>query len=161
MYEGEAAAGLQVPSALTTGSEAHNKARAAKLHGAMHALNNDIGAQVAAGTLPADAPRWRQWKRWITAYGRWYGAVGQGLFSGWSAGNVAAMLDSYDREMLDWRDWYGRAFRTAPTGHYSPPKPRPGDGAGLPKKMPAWVWGGLVVAGTFAAASLIKGVRGR
>ena len=161
MHEGEAAAGLQVPSALTTGSEAHNKARAAKLHGAMHALNNDIGEQVAAGTLAVDAPRWRNWKRWIAGYGRWYGTVGQGFFSGWSAGNVAAMLDSYDREMVEWRDWYGRAFRKAPTGKYAPPKRRPGDGAGLPKKMPAWVWGGLVVAGTFAAASLIKGVRGR
>lgn len=156
-----AAAGLQVPAALTTGSEAHNKARAARLHGAMHALNDDIGAQVAAGTLSRDTPRWRNWKQWITTYGNWYGTVGQGLFSGWSAANVAAMLDSYDSEMVEWRNWYGRNFRTAPTGKYSPPK-RTGadDGAGLPKKVPAWVWGGLTVAGLFAASSLVKGIRG-
>lgn len=155
-----AAAGLQVPAALTTGSEAHNRARAARLHGAMHALNDDIGAQVAAGTLPGDASRLRQWKRWITAYGRWYGAVGEGLFSGWSGGNVAAMLDSYDREMLDWRNWYGRTFRTPPSGRYSPPKRKGGGhGAGLPEDVPAWVWAGLTVAGLYAAAKLVQGLR--
>jgi hypothetical protein len=155
-----AAAGLQIPSALTTGGEAHNKARAARLHGAMHALNTDIGAQVAAGTLPVDSGRYRQWKRWITAYGRWYGSVGAGFFSGWSAANVAAMLDSYDSEMLDWRSWYGRTFRTPPTGEYTPPKrKRGGGGAGLPATVPAWVWAGLGVAGLYAAAKLAQGLR--
>ncbi len=156
-----AAAGLQVPAALTTGSEAHNKSRAARLHGAMHALNADITAQVEAGTLSRDTPRWRNWKRWITTYGHWYGTVGQGLFSGWATTNVANTLDGYAGEMVGWRNWYGKNFRVAPTGEYKPPKRTGGDdGAGLPKKVPAWVWGGLAVAGTFAAASLVKGIRG-
>jgi hypothetical protein len=77
------------------------------------------------------------------------------------------MLDSYEREMIDWRNWYGKNFRAPASGVYNPagteagrPQGVPASGAGIPKKVPAWVWGGLTVAGLFAAASLVKGIRG-
>ena len=155
-----ATAGLQVPAALTTGGGDHNRTRAERLHGAMHALNMDLTQQVRAGTLTTDSARWRQWKRWIEGYGRWYGTAGEGFFSGWSARSVSAMLDSYDREMEEWRSWYGRTFRVSPTGRYAPPKPTGGaDGAGLPKSIPAWAWAGITVAGLYAAAKLVHGLR--
>ena len=146
----------------------YNKGRAQRLHGAMHDLNDDLGAQVKAGTLAVDTPRWRAWKRWIEGYGRWYGSVPTGPTSfgltGWGTGGVAAMLDSYEREMIDWRNWYGRNFRTPATGVYAPAGTEagrpPGTGAGIPNGVPGWVWATLTVAGLFAAASLVKGVRG-
>lgn len=147
----------------------YNKGRARRLHGAMHALNDDLGSQVKAGTLSADTPRWRAWKRWINNYGTWFANVPDGLVAsalhGWGTGGVASMLDSYEREMTEWRDWYGRNFRAPASGVYNPTgteagRPPADDGAGIPKKVPAWVWAGLGVAGVFAAASLVKGIRG-
>lgn len=147
----------------------YNKGRAGRLHGAMHSLNDDLGSQVRSGTLAMDTARWRAWKRWIDGYGKWFGDVPTGVTSfgitGWGTGGVGAMLDSYEQEMLDWRKWYGRNFRVAPSGEYNPigSVAAPGGGgvgAGLPKDVPAWLWAGLGIAGLFAAASLVKGLRG-
>ena len=145
----------------------YNKGRARRLHGAMHALNDDLGSQVKAGTLAADTPKWRAWKRWITNYGQWFGSVPDGILAsglaGWGTGGVAAMLDSYEREMVDWRNWYGRNFRQPPSGQFNPAGTEAGapqgEGAGIPDEVPGWVWAGLGVAGLFAAASLIRGIR--
>ena len=146
-------------------NESYNKGRARVLHGAMHALNDDIDGQVRAGTLASDAPKLRAWKNWINGYGRWFGSVPAGLtgvLTGWGSGAVASMLDSYEREMVDWRDWYARTFRGGPSGVYNPAGTDAGnpDGAGFPKKMPAWVWAGLAVAGLYAAGNFVKGLRG-
>lgn len=144
----------------------YNKGRAARLHGAMHALNDDLSAQVAAGTLARDTPRWRNWKRWIKGYGRWFGQVPdslpESLVNGWGTGGVASMLDSYEREMVDWRNWYEKTFRGPASGVYNPAGTQAGSpgGAGLPKKVPAWVWAVIGVAGTYAAAQFVKGIRG-
>ena len=143
----------------------YNKGRAQRLHGAMHALNDDLDSQVKAGTLATDTPRWRAWKRWITNYGKWYGAVPTGITSfgttGWGTGGVASMLDTYETEMIDWRNWYGKNFRAPPAGQFHPVgSVEAPEGSGIPKKVPAWVWAGLAVGGLFAAASLVKGVRG-
>ena len=161
MHEGAGLAGAE--PLLVNAS--YNKGRARRLHGAMHALNDDLGAQVKAGALAADTPRWRAWKRWINNYGRWFASVPDGIVEGslvgWGSGAVASMLDSYDREMKDWRTWYGKNFRQAPSGIFDPEAGRPtGDGAGIPKDVPGWVWAGLVVAGLYGAASLVKGLRG-
>lgn len=145
----------------------YNKGRARRLHGAMQALNVDMTSQVKAGALARDTPRWRNWKRWINGYGAWFGSIPGGIMGaieGWGTGGVAAMLDSYEREMIDWRNWYGRNFRTPPSGQYNPAgteagRPQGDGGAGIPNEVPAWVWGGIAVAGLFAAASLAKGLR--
>lgn len=150
-------------------NESYNKGRARRLHGAMHALNDDITAQVASGALAADTPRWRAWKRWIDNYGKWYGQVPSSFLgsalAGWGTSGIGSMLDSYEREMLEWREWYGKNFRSSASGVYNPAGTEAGikptvPGAGIPKKMPAWVWAGIAVVGVFAAASLVKGIRG-
>lgn len=142
----------------------YNKGRASRLHVAMHSLNDDLGSQVRSGTLNRDTPRWRAWKRWIEGYGKWFGSVPTGATSygltGWGTGGVAAMLDSYEAEMIDWRNWYGRNFRVSPSGQYNPRGSATAPpGAGLPERVPSWLWAGLGIAGLFAAASLVKGLK--
>lgn len=81
--------------------------RAARLHTSMLALNGVLSAQTKAGRFPTTSPRYREWKAFLSDYGRWYG---QASFW-WSADD--ATLEGYEKTFQQWEAWAKAQFPAA------------------------------------------------
>lgn len=81
--------------------------RAKRLHTSMLALNGVLTAQTKAGRFPTSSPRYAEWKRFLSDYGRWYGSAS---FM-WSSDD--ASLEGYEVTFRQWEEWAKTTFPDA------------------------------------------------
>jgi hypothetical protein len=83
--------------------------RAVSLHTAMLAFNNDMAKAKLPKGQEGQLPAWRLFRDdWV----KWYSNVGALT---WLSPSTSAILDSYEKSLAGWREWYAKTIAT-PSG---------------------------------------------